>query len=58
MRFAICVTRLYHTRMATKLVPLPDVEKISPSVIRILGGNPGKVSIEMNKRCIRNVDRI
>jgi len=29
--------------MATKLVPLPDVERISPTVIRILGGNPGNV---------------
>lgn len=30
-------------RMATQLVPLQDVERLSASVIRILGGNPGKV---------------
>ncbi|RDW67896.1 putative metallo-beta-lactamase protein [Coleophoma cylindrospora] len=30
--------------MATQLINLPDVERLSPSVIRILGGNPGKVS--------------
>lgn len=29
--------------MATQLVPLQDVEQLSPMVIRILGGNPGKV---------------
>ena len=31
--------------MATQLVPLPEVERLSAVVIRILGGNPGKVSI-------------
>ena len=30
--------------MATQLVQLPEVERLSSSVIRILGGNPGKVS--------------
>lgn len=30
--------------MATQVVPLPEVERLSSSVIRILGGNPGKVS--------------
>lgn len=31
--------------MATQLVPLPEVERLSASVIRILGGNPGKVGL-------------
>ncbi len=30
--------------MATQVVALADVERLSASVIRILGGNPGKVS--------------
>lgn len=30
--------------MATQLVPLPEVERLSTTVIRILAGNPGKVS--------------
>jgi hypothetical protein len=30
--------------MATQLVPLPEVERLGPTVIRILGGNPGKAS--------------
>ena len=31
--------------MATQLVALPEIERLSASVIRILGGNPGKVRI-------------
>lgn len=31
------------TKMATQLVPLQEVERLSPRVIRILAGNPGKV---------------
>jgi hypothetical protein len=30
--------------MATKLIPLPETQRLSSRVIRILGGNPGKVS--------------
>ena len=32
--------------MATELPPLAEVEKLSPRVIRILGGNPGKFSLQ------------
>ncbi|KAF2500274.1 Metallo-hydrolase/oxidoreductase [Lophium mytilinum] len=32
--------------MATSLVPLPDIATLSPRVVRILGGNPGKFSLQ------------
>ncbi|KAK3384792.1 metallo-beta-lactamase domain-containing protein [Podospora didyma] len=32
--------------MATQLVHLPEVERLSPLCIRILGGNPGKFSLQ------------
>lgn len=32
--------------MATQLVALPAVERLSPAVLRILGGNPGKFTLQ------------
>ncbi|GIJ92245.1 hypothetical protein Asppvi_011222 [Aspergillus pseudoviridinutans] len=32
--------------MATQLVPLAEVERLSASVVRILGGNPGKFTLQ------------
>ncbi|ROT37900.1 metallo-beta-lactamase superfamily protein [Sodiomyces alkalinus F11] len=32
--------------MAGQLVPLPEVERLSPACIRILGGNPGKFTLQ------------
>ncbi|KAI0474261.1 metallo-beta-lactamase superfamily protein [Xylaria cf. heliscus] len=32
--------------MATQLVHLPEVERLSPACIRILGGNPGKFQLQ------------
>jgi hypothetical protein len=33
-------------KMATQLVHLPEVERLSSSVIRILGGNPSKFTLQ------------
>ncbi|KAI1365092.1 metallo-beta-lactamase superfamily protein [Xylaria arbuscula] len=32
--------------MATQLVHLPEVERLSPACVRILGGNPGKLHLQ------------
>ncbi|KAF9870408.1 metallo-beta-lactamase domain-containing protein [Colletotrichum karsti] len=32
--------------MATQLVPLPEVERLSPICIRVLAGNPGKFTLQ------------
>lgn len=39
-----CTTLQQIRNMAAQLVSLPEVERISDRIIRILGGNPGKVS--------------
>jgi hypothetical protein len=31
-------------RMATQIMQLPEIERLSSKVIRVLGGNPSKVS--------------
>lgn len=33
-------------KMATQLTPLPEVERLSPGCIRILGANPGKFTLQ------------
>lgn len=34
------------SRMATQLAHLPEVQRLSPACIRILGGNPGKFTLQ------------
>lgn len=34
------------TKMALSLVPLPEVQRLSPTCIRILGGNPSKFTLQ------------
>lgn len=34
-----------YLKMAQQLVELPEVQRLSPLVIRVLGGNPGKVLV-------------
>ncbi|KAK3941178.1 putative metallo-beta-lactamase domain protein [Diplogelasinospora grovesii] len=37
---------LLRPRMAVQLAQLPEVERLSPACIRILGGNPGKFTLQ------------
>lgn len=34
------------SKMAAQVVPLPEVERLSPACLRILGGNPGKFTLQ------------
>lgn len=40
------IALLAKSRMATQLVHLPEVQRLSPACIRILGGNPGKFTLQ------------
>jgi hypothetical protein len=40
----------YFSKMAEFLVSLPDIEKVSDRVIRVLGGNPSKVSAYLSRQ--------
>lgn len=40
------IALLAKSRMATQLTHLPEVQRLSPACIRILGGNPGKFTLQ------------
>lgn len=40
------IALLAKSRMATQLAHLPEVQRLSPACIRILGGNPGKFTLQ------------
>lgn len=40
------IASLSAAKMAVQLVHLPEVERLSPACIRILGGNPGKFTLQ------------
>lgn len=42
----LIATRRTFLTMAVQLIHLPEVERLSPACIRILGGNPGKFSLQ------------
>jgi hypothetical protein len=46
--FAPSTSHRLYSKMTEKLVPLPAVEKLSDRVVRVLGGNPSKVSMAYN----------
>lgn len=41
----ICAFEDYLEGQTSKLPPLPDVEQITPCVLRVLGQNPGRVCL-------------
>ncbi|KXJ90648.1 metallo-beta-lactamase domain-containing protein [Microdochium bolleyi] len=46
VRLAATAAWATRTKMASNLASLPEVERLSPAVIRILGGNPGKFTLQ------------